>query len=478
MNESVLKDLEPKEVLKYFEAICDLPHGSHNTKLLSDYCVLFARIRGLWCHQDKVGNVIIRKPASAGYENHPTVIIQGHLDMVCEKEQGKQIDFRRDGITLRLEGDMITADGTTLGADDGIAVAYALAILDNKNLCHPPLEILLTVDEEVGMLGAVALDASLLHGKTLINIDSDTEGVLTLGCAGGLKGDLTLLLRRENVTGTHYTLSLDGLCGGHSGVEINCGHTNAILHLGRLFASLCEGRDLRPCGFTGGGKDNAIPRHATLKFISPQPLDDAARSMIEENLKKLRETEPGATLTLTEGGNVSQGALTQQVRDKFIRLLTTVPNGVQKMSPLLPKLVQTSLNLGIVSFDKLLTLTFALRSSVNQERDELSQTLKTIAEEVGARWQTSSSYPAWEMREESHLRDTMVQVWRDVCGGECRTDVIHAGLECGILADKIPDLDCVSFGPNMTDIHTPREALSVSSVARTWQYLLAVLKAL
>ena len=475
---NVLNDIQPKEVLRFFEAICDLPHGSRNTKVLSDFCVVFARLRGLWCHQDKANNVIIRKEASLGYEDHPPVIIQGHLDMVCERDAGVEIDFRRDGLRLTADGDYIRAQGTTLGADNGIAVAYALALLDDKNLVHPPLEVLLTSDEEIGMLGAMALDVSPLKGKTLINLDSDVEGVLTLGCAGGLKGDLLLPLRRESVTGTPYTLQVTGLTGGHSGVEIGCGRTNAITFVASLFDKLCAKVDARPFGFTGGGKDNAIPRTATLKFLCPTPLSEEALALVSEAERTLRETEPNAAVTLTAGNPTSQGALTRDCRDRMLELFRRVPNGVQKMSEALPDMVETSLNLGIISFEKSLCATFALRSNVNAELEALSAGISALAKELGAQWRTGAAYPAWEMREHSPLRDTMVEVWRTMFGGTPRTETIHAGLECGVFADKIKGLDCVSMGPTMLDIHTPREALSISSTERTWRYLLAILKAL
>lgn len=475
---NVLTDIQPKEVMRFFEAICDLPHGSRNTKVLSDYCVVFARLRGLWCQQDKANNVIIRKEGSAGYENHPPVILQGHLDMVCERDAGVEIDFRRDGLRLTVDGDYIRAQGTTLGADNGIAVAYLLALLDDKNLVHPPLEVLFTSDEEVGMLGAVALDASHLKGKTMINLDSDVEGVLTLGCAGGMKGDLTLPLKRESVQGTPYTLQVAGLAGGHSGVEIGCGRTNAITFVAALFGTLCKTYDARPYGFSGGGKDNAIPRSATIKFICPTPLGDDAQALVAQAEKALRETEPNGTITLTAGNPQTQGALTRDCRDRMCALLTRVPNGVQAMNKALPDMVETSLNLGIISFEKSLCATFALRSNVNSELPLLSAKIDALAKELGAEWRTGAAYPAWEMREHSPLCDTMVAVWREMFGGSPRTETIHAGLECGVFADKIKGLDCVSMGPTMLDIHTPREALSISSTERTWRYLLAILKSL
>ena len=474
----ILKDLEPKEVFRFFEAICDLPHGSKNTKCLSDYCAVFARVRGLACQQDKAGNVIIRKEAAPGYEDHPTVILQGHLDMVCEKLPETTIDFQRDGLKLIVEGDTIRADGTTLGGDDGIAVAMALAILDNKNLPHPPLEVLFTTDEEIGMLGATALDGRQLRGRTLINIDSEEEGILTAGCAGGVRSTLTLNVRRESVRGIPYTLSLDGLAGGHSGTEIGAGHINAILWLVNFYASLSGKWDLRLTGMTGGGKDNAIPRAATVTFLSREELGEDFQAAMAEALRTLRETEGQADLTLTAGKLCDTGALTRESAEKVLSFLTALPNGIIAMSEDIPTLPETSLNIGILSLDKTLVVDYAVRSSREEAKRALTARLKSAAQNAGGQYQERGAYPAWEYRRDSRLREIMIEVFRARYGYEPKIDVIHAGLECGILSAKLPGLDCISMGPDLKEIHTPRESMSVSSVERTWRYLLDVLKAL
>ncbi len=473
----VLKDLEPAAVLRYFEALCGLPHGSKNTKIISDYCVVFARVRGLWCQQDKANNVIIRKEASPGYEDHPTVIIQGHLDMVCERESDCKIDFQRDSVSIYVDGDFIRAKGTTLGADNGIAVAMALALLDNRNIPHPALEVVLTTDEEIGMLGAAALDMRQLKGKVMLNLDSDCEGTLTAGCAGGVKSTLTIPLRRENATGRQYTIEISGLSGGHSGIEIDKGHTNACIYAASLFEGLCEGRALRLISIVGGCQDNAIPREATLKFVSAEPMDEGFSAYMEAALAKLRETEPDAVFAIRDaeaGGSCLTAECTARVREFF----REVPNGVQKMSADIPTLVETSLNLGILNFDRGMRAIFALRSSVNKERDALAARLKALAMKHGGQYAEHGAYPAWEYRRESRLREVMQTVFKQQYGYECHVEVIHAGLECGLFSDKIRGLDCISFGPDMHDIHTPREALSISSTERTWKYLLEVLKAL
>ncbi len=475
--EYILKDYEPASVLRYFEALCGLPHGSKNTKIISDYCVVFSRVRGLWCQQDKANNVIIRKEASPGYEDHPTVILQGHLDMVCEREADCKIDFQRDGLSIYVDGDYIRAKGTTLGADNGIAVAMALAILDNRNIAHPALEVVLTTDEEIGMLGAAALDMRQLKGKVMINLDSESEGTLTAGCAGGVKSTLTIPLRRENASGRQYTVEIANLSGGHSGVEIDKGHTNACIYAASLFEELCTDHPLRLISIVGGGQDNAIPRDAVLKFVSAEPLDDGFTAFIESALNKLHETEQNATITIRESeanGSCLTADCTARVREFF----REVPNGVQKMCADIPNLVETSLNLGILNFDRGMRCIFALRSSVNRERDALAARLKALAMKHGGQYAEHGSYPAWEYRKESRLREVMQNIFRQQYGYDCHIEVIHAGLECGLFSDKIRDLDCISFGPDMLDIHTPREALSISSTERTWKYLLEVLKAL
>lgn len=474
----LLKDLEPKEVFRFFEAICDLPHGSKNTKLLSDYCAVFARIRGLFCQQDKAGNIIIRKEASPGYEDHPTVILQGHLDMVCEKLPDVKIDFQKDGLTLRLEGDRLCASGTTLGGDDGIAVAMALALLDNKNLPHPPLEVLLTTDEEIGMLGATALDARQLKGRTLINLDSEEEGVLTAGCAGGVRSTLTLPLRRESARGIPCTLTLDGLAGGHSGTEINQGHENAILWLVSFLAEPLREAGWRLVSLAGGGKDNAIPRTASARFLAAGSPSDDFRAAMQAALTALKEREPQATLTLTEEPLCDKGVLTRETTEKIFSLFSSLPNGVISMSEELPNLVETSLNLGILATERSLVLDYAVRSAKEDAKHELTARLRAAIQQAGGQYTERGAYPAWEYRKESRLRTVMTEVFLAQYGYEPRIDVIHAGLECGILSAKLAGLDCISMGPDLFDIHTPREALSVSSVERTWKYLLAVLKAL
>ena len=469
---SILEGLRPEAALHYFEELCAIPHGSRDTKRISDYCVRFAEKHGLRYVQDAHNNVVIYKDGSAGYENHPTVILQGHLDMVCEKEPDCDIDFSTDGLRLRQDGTYLFAEGTTLGGDDGIAVAYTLAVLASETLAHPPLEAVFTVDEEIGMLGADALDMSLLSGRVMLNIDSEDEGILTAGCAGGATATVTLPVTREAVRQQGWRVRVDGLTGGHSGVEIHKGRVNANKLMAKLLRSL---PGLRLARVDGGAKDNAIPRSCEALLVS-QAADFAARfeTAKADCLAALPATEPHAVITC-EKAEVAE-VLTADSTAAVLGLLDELPNGVQAMSTDIPGLVQTSLNLGIVKTSaENVAMTFSVRSSVGAEKSALLARLQGLAEKYGAAYGQMGEYPAWEFRKDSRLRETMVQTFEALYGKKPVVDVIHAGLECGIFSDRLHGLDAVSFGPQMHDIHTSRERLELASVARTWDYLVAVL---
>ncbi len=477
---SVLKELEPREVLRFFEAICDLPHGSKNTKIISDYCMVFAKVRGLRCEQDKANNVIIWKDGTPGYETHPPVILQGHLDMVCEKDPDTKIDFTKDGLSLYVEDGYIRAKGTTLGGDDGIAVAFCLALLDSHTIPHPPLEVVFTTDEEIGMLGAAALNTTPLKGKTMLNIDSEDEGILTVSCAGGVKSTVSLPIKREKKSGIGITLELSGLAGGHSGVEIHKGHTNAIRFGMDLYNTLQPFADaLYIVDWNGGGKDNAIPRNNTLRLLTPTPLKEGYADALKALMGTLRERESGALLSVKQETGVSLWCLSQADTTRLVDFVSQTPDGVQKMSEHIEGLVETSLNLGILTSSRdSITCVWALRSSVDKDRLALASHIRELAGTYRGKYSEHGAYPAWEYRENSPIRNLMRDTFRRLFGGETRIEAIHAGLECGLFAGKIKDLDCISFGPDMLDIHTPREALSITSVQRTWLYLQEVLKAL
>ena len=482
MKERVLEGLQPERALYYFEEISKIPHGSHNTRQISDYLVGFAKDHGLRYVQDAVNNVVIYKEGTSGYEDHPVVILQGHMDMVAEKAKDSAFDFTKDPLDLRTDGEYIWAEGTTLGGDDGIAVAYALAILEADDIPHPPLECIFTVDEEVGMEGAAALDPSLIQGRIFLNCDSEDEGILTVSCAGGATSGLHLPIVIDKAEGKGVHIYVDGLAGGHSGAEIHKGRANSNKVMGELLDRLLKLMPYRLVYVRGGQKDNAIPRYTMAKIIvAENRLDDALAEIDKlgaELLKTLPEEETKAKIT--REACVCRGrAMTIASTRKVVGLLNAVPNGVQAMSQDMPGLVQTSLNLGILKTEEQeLLMTFSVRSSVNEEKLALIEKLKVVGETFGATYDEHGAYPAWEYRKESPLRELMVRVFERLYGYKPVVEAIHAGLECGLFSGKLPGLDCVSFGPDMQDIHTTRERLSVASTARTWKYLLAVLEQL
>ena len=467
-----LTHLQPEQVFHYFEEICGIPHGSGDTARISDYCVAFAQAHGLAFHQDSLGNVIIKKPATAGYEDHPAVILQGHIDMVCEKAPDSPIDFATDGLDVDTDGELVFAHGTTLGGDNGIAVAMAFAILESTDLAHPPLEVLLTVDEETGMYGAEGFDPAYLKGKLLINIDSEEEGVLTVSCAGGARAELTLPLTYEPDSRPVYVITLTGLQGGHSGIEIDKGRLNANVVMAQFLQTL----DCRLLGICGGLKDNAIPVSCQAVITCDTDPTAAAAAFVEANRV---DTDPHLTVSVECGESDLNQTMTADCTAQVLELLTTVPNGIQSMSADIDGLVQTSLNLGVLTTDRgTLRASFAVRSSVGAEKTALLEKLESQITALGGGYDSYGHYPAWEYRKDSRLRDVMCAVWEQKYGAKPTVAAIHAGLECGLFCEKIPGLDAVSIGPDMWDVHTCRERLSVASTARVYAYLCDVLKEL
>jgi len=475
-----LAGLEPASVFAYFEKLCSIPHGSGNTKTISDYLVSFAKEQGLRYEQDELNNVILFGRGTPGYEDHAPVILQGHMDMVCEKDADCPINMETEGLDVTHDGEFVFANGTTLGADNGIAVAYAMAILADKNIPHPPLEVILTVDEETGMYGAAGVDLSGLKGRTMLNLDSDAEGVFTVSCAGGARGVITLPVERRAVYGPCIRLTVDGLRGGHSGVEIHKSYANANKIMGELLSRVQKLMPLCLTRLEGGAKDNAIPRscQATLVAmgIGLERINEITQQLQEEIRKNY--DEPDANIWGDDVDALGGNALSTQDTAKVIALLCSAPNGVQRMSQDMEGLVQTSLNLGVVRLDETLKLTFAVRSSVNQEKRDLLNRLAELAKFYDAGYEEKGDYPAWEYRKESNLRDTMVAIYESMYGKAPRVEAIHAGLECGLLSEKLPGLDCVAMGPTAYDIHTSRERLDIASTKRTWEFILGVLKAL
>lgn len=472
-------------MFEYFEEICGIPHGSSDTKAISDYCVAFAKDHGLQYIQDESNNVIIFKNGTPGYENSAPVILQGHLDMVCEKEADYEIDFKKDGLRLQLEDGIVTAEGTTLGGDDGIAVAYALAILSADDIAHPPLEVVFTIDEEIGMLGAAALDTSVLKGRIMLNMDSEEEGCLLTSCAGGVGVTAQLPLEREKKTGVKAVLGVTGLLGGHSGVEIDKGRANACMLLGRSLYQLQKNFEFHLISVNGGLKDNAIPREAVAELLfsdtsqMQQVLEEVAQ-LETVYAKEYSLTDPSVKLVCTaQTQQTTECVMTTEAAARTITALVNLPDGIQRMSHDIEGLVQTSLNLGILKTKETeLICSFAVRSSVETEKIELVDRITSLTEMLGGFVCKNGDYPAWEYRKASPLRELMAEVYREQYGKEPEIQAIHAGLECGLFSGKLPGLDCISYGPDMKDIHTPQEAMYVDSVQRTWMLTLEVLKRL
>lgn len=499
-----LDNLEPKEVLYFFEEICQIPHGSGNIKMISDYLVRFAKERNLEHYQDEVGNVIIIKEASEGYSNHASVMLQGHMDMVAVKKPECRIDMEKDGLKLVVRGDRLMADGTSLGGDDGIAMAYGLALLDGT-YAHPRIELVITVDEEVGMNGARALDVSPLKSRRMINLDSEEEGIFLSGCAGGARVNFYLPQERKKRQGISCEISIEGLKGGHSGEEINKERGNAICLLGRVLAKLSGKLDICIEHLEGGVADNAIPVFAKARILltgyengnSRQKVMQGEFSQQEcltlfkhlsekldrEFKQELAEKDPEVCICANVVDSSScmkeENVIEEMESKRMISLLNALPHGVLSMSAAMPGLVETSLNPGILRTDeKKMSIGISVRSSIDSAKKALIGQLQSIAHLAGANVEVTGEYPGWAYRKDSPLRDKMIETYRNLYHKEPEVKAIHAGVECGLLVCKIPELDCVSIGPDMKNIHTTEEELSIASTQRVWNYLLELLKTL
>lgn len=461
-----------EKVFQYFEKISEIPRISGNTEKIADFLVEFAKAHRLFHIRDKWDNVIIKKPATVGYENHPTVIIQGHTDMVADKAPDCRLNLDKDGLEIFRDGDFIKARGTTLGADDGIALAYALAILDSSDIAHPEIEALFTSDEETGLVGAEALDTSSLCGQLMINIDSDAEGIFTVGCAGGVRIDSTLRFPKCEAQCKFYKVCVSGLTGGHSGTEINKSRMNAIKVLAEL---LKEAQGVRIGDIKGGNADNAIPRYAEAR-VSLESIEAIRDSIIPSIVCKYRAAEPSIAVSIEE---LSAKTPFFSAKDslEILNFIDKMPTGVYKMSDELPDLPETSSNIGIINTDGgRVTLSLSVRSAKNSEKAKLSAEVHRICDVFSAEVKEYGDYPAWEYKKESWLCDIMRRVYRSMYKKDPKIITIHAGLECGIFAEKIDSLECVSIGPDNFDIHTTDERLSIPSAVRVFEYLKAVLK--
>lgn len=476
-----LKDLDYKKVLYYFSELAAIPHGSGNTGELADYLERFAKERKIRYVRDAADNIIFYKAATAGYEERPAVILQGHMDMVCEKEADSEHDFTKDGLSLQFDGEWLSADKTTLGGDDGIAVAYCLALLDDAEAKHPALELIVTTEEEIGMDGAKALDASALSGKYMINMDSEEEDVVLCGCAGGMRVHGELPLKRIPMEGTRIRVCVRGLQGGHSGVEIDKNRTNAIVWLARYLFTLREQVGFAVEEFYGGQKDNAIPREAdAVLLVDTDAAEEVlvlAKQLAEQLAEEIRGAEPRAEISVTVGRPAEDGAVIHPLDfEKLLFLLMQCPNGVQTMSADIPGLVESSLNLGVFRIEpQAAVCLWSLRSSKKSYLGFLKEKLCYLIGFLGGDYETSGEYPAWEYRPESGLRKVYADNYQEIFGKQPAFSTIHAGLECGILSEKLPGLDIISIGPEIRDIHTPAERLHVGSALRMYRLLEKIL---
>lgn len=482
----VLENLEPKKVFYYFEEICQIPHGSGNLDRISGYLEQFAKDRGLFHIRDKANNVIIVKEATAGYEKTEPVILQGHMDMVAVKEKDCAIDLEQDGLRLTVDKDYVSAEWTSLGGDDGIAVAYILALLDSDEIPHPRIEAVITTDEEVGMDGAVAIDLSMLTAKRMLNIDSEEEGILLTSCAGGLRTDchLPVSLTDRPADTICLNLNVGGLTGGHSGTEINKERGNAIKLLGVTLQQLLGRLELNIVDIAGGEKDNAIPiaAHAVVcvKKDKQKTLEAQVARIAEETKKEFRSKEKNLCIGIVSCDTCEEQMFDNESTERVAGFLTTMPNGVMAMSADIEGLVETSLNAGVMKCvygaQKEVVVNLAVRSAIETAKEKLKLQLDTLTKVFGGYTQAHGDYPGWQYNPDSRLRADMVRIYKEMFGQEVKVEALHAGLECGVMISKIPGLDCVSFGPDIFDIHTTQERLSISSTARMWNYLLEILK--
>ena len=475
---------KPEKLFHFFEEISAIPRGSGNEKGISDYLVKFAHDRGLWVYQDDAYNVIIKKGGSKGAENRPAVMLQGHIDMVCEKVAGVEHDFEKEGLDLVVEDGVLTANGTTLGADNGVAVALMLMVLDDEDIVHPPVECVFTTEEEVGLNGARALDKSQISARTMINMDSEEEGMATISCAGGLRIECTRPVVREKAEGTLLTIEISGLKGGHSGTDIDKERQNAIRVMARMLYQLMKNTDGKLVAFSGGNKDNAIPRECMASLIyadalQAQKADELACSLAETMADEITPYEENFTCEISsEEGRIAD-AISAEDAKAFITAMYLAPNGVQSRNMKLDGFVVVSTNMGVVrAEDDRLVIVFSPRSSVASLQEEMKARLGLLAETFGFTATYSGEYPGWSYKEESPIREVFLESYRELFGEELKTEALHAGLECGLFSDAVPGLDAIAVGPTLNNVHTPEENLPLDSFERFYELLKDVLRRL
>ena len=473
-----LSSLEPVQVFKYFEDICALPHGSENTDAIAQYCMDFAKEHSLKAVRDKANNIIIYKPATAEYESCAPVILQGHIDMVCQKTPESNIDFTKDGLEIYIDGDFIKAKDTTLGADNGIAVAMILAILESDDIPHPPIEAVFTSDEEIGMIGAKQLDMKLLSAKKMINLDSEDDA-LTVSCAGGSDFRVKIPITRKSSEGTLVNITFGGLFGGHSGIMINSGRVNADILAGRFLNFMRNECDFALISIDGGNKSNAIANLCKIKLCTKEPttFKEKAEEYLSVIKTEISSREPDFSAEIEVLGITQAEVLPQKLRDRIIYTLMCVPNGVVEMSADIEGLVETSLNLGILNTEQdVITLHFALRSNKKTALNFLEERLKVFFANTDCHTECFGHYPPWEFNKNSEMQRLFKEVFKERFGTEPKVEAIHAGLECGVFDFAIDGLDCISVGFDIYDAHTVNERLGITSTQNMFGLIKEMLK--
>lgn len=479
---NVLSDLQPKAVWEFFEQICQYPRPSKKEEKIANFLINWAKERNFEVQKDSFGNFVIRKPATPGMENRKPVAIQGHIDMVCEKNADTVHDFENDPIQPYIDGDWVKAKGTTLGADNGIGIAMGMAILDSKDIAHPPIELLCTLDEETGLTGAINLSRDLLKAEILINLDSEEEGAFTIGCAGGMNTSGSFAYDSDSVPADSlaYTLAIKGLQGGHSGIEIHDGRANAIKLLNRLLYKLSNSLDIRISSLKAGNAHNAIPREAFAVITLPKSQEEEFKNILSEYEKTIKteylSKEPGITLFF-ESAELPQRVITKDMQTKLLKSFYAMPHGVYRMSPDIKGLVQTSTNFAVVDTrDNEIFVLTSQRSSLETEKQDIATMVRSALELGGATVKQGEGYPAWPPNVNSPILQTAIEVYKSMYNKEPKVEAIHAGLECGLIGEKYPGMDMLSFGPNLKEVHTPGEKIQISSTERVFNLLINILK--
>lgn len=475
-----LVGIKPERVFYHFEEISKIPRESYNEKAISDYLVEFGKKLNLETYQDKYYNVILRRKASQGYEDAPGIIIQGHMDMVCEKENDSNHDFKKDPIDLVVDGNRLKANKTTLGGDNGIAIAMGMAILEDEAIKCGTIELLATTSEEIDLNGALSLEPNILKGKMLINIDSEDEGVITVGSAGGVEIDILLPIERETLSDVNlYTLSLEKLQGGHSGVEINQKRGNSNKILVEVLQNLKALTDYSLVEVFGGSKDNAIPRSGKVVLASSKDIKDIISKVTDEVKAKYISFEPEMIFALETTTAKEISVLSNKSLDSYIKTIEELPTGVNTWMKEYPEIVESSDNLAIVkTLDENINIIISLRSSDPEVLKELKEKISNILKENNALFEFSTGYPEWKFRAESKLRDKALEVYKKLYNKDMKVEVIHAGLECGAISQNYPDIDFISVGPNLRDVHTPSEYLEIDSTERVYNYVVELINSL